>query len=188
MADDSQPFSFPEKIEVSLEANKKDLLRADEDDEPEKITLELNGVGLCEWGFFAVDLYRAGLYLEKPCRDPQKIIDSGDAKCIHLYFLRSLSREQLRKAYDAAFKVNAKQVLPALKERIDKLLDMMEDVEKGDSLIFVYLPELGIEVRLKNRVKGVIEGFDFASAFFRLYLGSSPPDEDLKRGLLGLNG
>lgn len=38
---------------------------------------------------------------------------------------------------------------------------------------------------VKGQRKGTIEGADFASALFSIWLGSDPADEGLKNGLLG---
>jgi hypothetical protein len=178
-ARNGEDFSFKKRIETySLTDEKKG--------EGKRIKLLLNGMGLCEWGFFKVDLYRAALYLEKKCSDPKKIILSKNAKCIQLYFVRELTKDQLQKAYSAAFEANAKESLPRYKKRLDQLKAMMEDVNEGDSLIFTFFPEKGTEVQIKGKVKGLIKGADFGSMFFKLYLGDHPPSTDLKNGLLGL--
>ena len=48
---------------------------------PERITvgarpLVRNGYGLCEWGFFGIDLYWAALYVETPGTTPEQILDA----------------------------------------------------------------------------------------------------------------
>lgn len=151
-----------------------------------KKDLILNEEGLCEWGLFKVDLYRATLYLEEKCKDPDKIINSNKAKSIHLCFVRSLTKGQLQKAYSAAFEANARESLPQYVKRLNQLNDMMEDVDKGDSLIISYVPGKGTEVQIKGRKKGKIKGADFGVMFFKLYLGEFPPSKELKNGLLGI--
>lgn len=158
-------------------------------------TLERNGVGLCEWGFFAVDLYYCALYLERNTSRPDRVIRSRQAKRLHLRFVRSLTRSQLQEAYTAAVKYNAGKSIRQFKKRLDQLTAMMEDVDDGESLIFDYLPEKGITVsfekkanasgKMTRRVKGVIKGDDFARLFFILYFGAHPPDRNLKTGMLG---
>lgn len=148
-------------------------------------TARLNGTGLCEWGFFAIDLYYAALYLEKPSSDPRVVIDSKQAKRVHLRFVRALTRSQLQQAYTAAVRVNAGKDLPRYQARLAQLTAAMEDVRDGDSLIFDHLPGRGIEVRIKQKLKCLIKGDDFARLFFTLYFGPKPPDTNLKRGMLG---
>jgi hypothetical protein len=151
------------------------------DDRP----LVLNGTGLCEWGFFAVDLYWAALYLESRSSDPERIIKSDQVMKIHLHFVRALTRDQLREAYRAAFKVNAGDKLKLYQKRLDRLTDMMADVNEGDSLVFTFIPGQGLKVTVKGKDRGGIAGDDFGRMFMTLYLGKHCPDEDLRAGLLG---
>lgn len=147
--------------------------------------LVLNGKGLCEWGLFGIDLYWAGLYLEEPTSSPREIVRSRQAKVLELRFARALSREQLIEAWTAAFTVNAGDGLAMYRERLDRLNAAMLDVEAGDSMRFTFLPQRGLQLRIGKRDRELIEGEDFSRMFFTLYLGSRPPDEDLRRGLLG---
>ena len=150
----------------------------------EKRALKLNGTGLCEWGLFQVDLYHAALYLEACSKDARKVINSKQAKRIHLYFVRDLTTKQLRKAWTAAFEANAGKDLSKYSKRVERLNKMMVDVKDGKSMIFTHQPGQGLQVSVCGKDKGRIEGDDFARMFFTLYLGDKPPDEDLKKGLL----
>ncbi len=148
------------------------------------VTLKRNGYGLCEWGFFQVDLYWAALYLEKTETDPEKILKSSGAKRVHLHLVRTLTKSQLQRAYSASFKINAGKDLPRYKKRVDQLTAMLEECEEGDDLIFTYVPDVGLKVKIKNKARGTIKGEDFGRMFFRLYIGDNPPDENLKKGML----
>lgn len=171
---------FPRQIRVKTEP-------ADANAPAEQIALVRNGVGLCEWGLFRVDLYRAALYLEDVCRDPNRIIRSEQAKRLHLVFSRSLSRRQSERAFVASFRANAGDELPRYQKRLDQLCSMMRDVRKGDSLVFTYVPGRGLESHFRGRSLGVIRGDDFARMFFTLYVGPIPPTPALRKGLLGLS-
>lgn len=175
---------FQTKVVVKLDGEPRQGDKAPESEQA--YTLHLNGTGLCEWGFFYIDLYKAALYLEETSRNAEKIIASKGAKRIHLIFSRSLTKEQLREAYTASLKVNAGDSFPRYEKRLEQLAKMLKDVEEGDSLVFTCIPKCGIEVSLKGKKAGTIKGEDFASMFFRLYLGDHPPTEDLKNALLGL--
>ena len=148
--------------------------------------LALNGSGLCEWGFFQVDLYHAALYLESRSKDANKVIQSKQAKRIHLYFVRDLTTKQLRKAWTAAFEVNAGKDLKKYAKRVEQLNNMMVDVKDGQSMVFTHRPGVGLDVHVCGIDKGTIKGDDFSRMFFTLYLGDNPPDEDLKKGLLAI--
>jgi hypothetical protein len=175
---------------ILLAASSTGLAAAEHDRFPKAVKvadreLTLNGKGLCEWGFFAVDLYYAALYLEKKTSKPERVIDSRQAKRIHLRFVRALTGDQLRQAYTAAVEYNTRDRLPRYKSRLEQLCAMMEDVGVGASLLFDHVPGKGIEVRINEKRKGVIEGEDFARLFFTLYFGPYPPDKNLKKGMLG---
>ena len=152
----------------------------------DKKSLKRNGTGLCEWGFFQIDLYHAALYLESASKDAKKILESKQAKRIHLYFVRDLTTKQLRKAWTAAFEVNAGRDYKAYAKRIAQLNGWMRDIKDGQSMVFTHKPGVGLHVRIHDTDKGTIKGDDFARMFFTLYLGDHPPDEDLEKGLLSI--
>ena len=75
--------------------------------------------------------------------------------------------------------------LPALQDRIARLNGWMGDMKKGQRLTFIRRPDMGIDVDVNGVAKGTIEGEDFARAFLAIWLGPSPPNPELKSGLLG---
>jgi hypothetical protein len=62
------------------------------------------------------------------------------------------------------------------------------DVEPGDRYAITYVPGVGTELSLNGQTRGIIEGQDFASALFALWLGEKPFDKRFKADLLGLDG
>ena len=146
--------------------------------------LELNGLGLRTKVVFKV--YVAGLYLEKPSKDGLAIAASEQVKRIELVFLRSVDGADVAKAIADGFANNAGDVLPAIKDRIDKFGKMIPDVKKGDRLVFTYRPGAGVELLADGKPAGSIEGKDFGDALLRVWLGTKPSDKALKEGLLGL--
>ena len=148
-------------------------------------TLHLNGWGLCEWGVFGWDLYYAALYCEQKSKSGSKLCSLDQGYKIRLHFLRKLTRDQMRKAYRTSVEVNTGKDLPRYKKRLDQLLGMMRTVRKGDDLSFLYLPGKGMSVSFNGNLAGTIQGADWARAFLNLYVGSKPPTQALRRGLLG---
>jgi hypothetical protein len=61
----------------------------------------------------------------------------------------------------------------------------MADMQTGQRLIFTRVPGAGIEVSVNGAVKGTIAGDDFSRALMAVWLGDSPPNPELKSGLLG---
>ncbi|MDA8244340.1 MAG: chalcone isomerase family protein [Elusimicrobia bacterium] len=146
--------------------------------------LELNGMGLRTKIVFKV--YVAGLYLEKTSRDGMAVASSEQLKRIELVFLRSVDGKAVAEAIAEGFANNAGAALPALKDRITRMEKMIPDVKKGDRLVFVYRPGIGIEVTANGKPAGAIEGKDFADVLFKVWVGDKPADKSLKNGLLGL--
>jgi hypothetical protein len=48
-----------------------------------------------------------------------------------------------------------------------------------------YLPGRGTTLHVGGKDLGVFEGKGFADAIFSIWLGATPPSEDLKKGMLG---
>jgi hypothetical protein len=51
--------------------------------------------------------------------------------------------------------------------------------------MFTYLPGKGTTLQVGNKELGVFDGKGFADAVFSIWLGSKPPSEDLRKGMLG---
>lgn len=68
--------------------------------------------------------------------------------------------------------------------RIDRINAAYKDVKPGDRYSLTYLPGRGTELALNGTPLIVIEGADFAAAYFGIWLGRAPIDERLKRDLL----
>ena len=148
-------------------------------------TLMLNGVGLRQATMLKVNVYVAGLYVAQPSTDPAAILGSPAPKELVLHFVRNVGASDLRKAWDEGFAANAKDQLPALKERVDTLKGWMTDMKSGERITFVHVPGAGIKVDVGGTTMGTVKGDDFARAFLSIWLGAHPPNHDLKTGLLG---
>jgi Chalcone isomerase-like len=145
-------------------------------------TLKLNGLGLRKKAMFKV--YVGGLYLESPSKDAGAILASDQAKAIRLHFLRDLSKAQLVEAFQEGFEANAKDKA-AQKAAFDKMLALVPDVKTGSTLTFTYVPGKGTTLQVAEKELGGFEGKGFADAVFSIWLGSKPPSEDLRKGMLG---
>jgi hypothetical protein len=147
-------------------------------------SLALNGMGLRTKLFFKV--YVAALYVETPSKDPNAIVTTDQVKSVKMSMLRDLSKEQIAEAIREGFEKNAKAQLPQLKERLDKFIAQIPNVKKGEVLELTYVPGSGTTATSKTGGETAkIEGKDFADALFSVWLGKSPVDEDLKKGMLG---
>ena len=145
-------------------------------------TLKLNGLGLRKKAVFKV--YVGGLYLESPSKDAGAILTADQAKAIRMHFLRDLTKAQLVEAFQEGFEANVKDRAPQ-KAAFDRMLALVPDVKEGATLTFAYVPGKGTTLSAGGKELGAFEGKGFADAVFSIWLGSKPPAEDLRKGMLG---
>lgn len=147
-------------------------------------TLTLNGNGLRTKLFFKV--YVASLYLENKSADAAAVVSSDQVKRVRLAMLRDLTKDQVVEAIREGFDKNNKAQLPALKDRLAKFeAQIPATIKKGEILELTYTPGKGTSVTTRSGDATFIEGKDFADALFSVWLGRSPVDENLKKGMLG---
>jgi hypothetical protein len=157
---------------------------------PDTVTIEgkqlkLNGMGLRQKHMvFSINVYVAGLYVESPSRNAAELISSDQTKRMTMFMLRDLGKDKITEALRNGFEKNSKAQLPVLKERLDRLCAMIPDAKKGSTIVISYVPGTGTVLAGPGE-RSVIEGKDFADALFSVWLGRSPVDEDLKKGLVG---
>jgi hypothetical protein len=150
-------------------------------------TLKLNGLGLRQATLLKIDVYVAALYVAETSGDASTILAANSPRELILHFVRNVDHADLDKAWDEGFEHNAKSQLAALKERIETFKGMMPDMKTGQQLRLVYQPGAGVGVDVNGTARGTIAGDDFAHALLSIWLGSHPPNADLKAGLLGGN-
>lgn len=146
-------------------------------------TLVLNGMGVREATVFNVDVYVAGLYVESKSSDGDAIAGSKTVKRLVLKFVRDVDKSDMADAWKEGFEKRG--ALGEHRASVDRLRGWMSDLKEGDTLTFTYVPDKGLTVEVKGATKGTIAGEGFARNFFLIWLGSSPPNAGLKRGLLG---
>jgi Chalcone isomerase-like len=148
-------------------------------------SLSLNGLGLRQATAFKVNVYVAALYVAKPSSDPNALLGSNTPFQLVLQFVRNVGADDVRKGWSEGFEKNAKDQLPALKDRIAMVNGWMADIKTGERLTFTYKPGNGLQVDVNGAVKGTIKGDDFARAFLSIWLGAEPPNPEIKAGMLG---
>lgn len=149
--------------------------------------LVLNGAGLRTRVFFRV--YVGALYLTKKTTAANAIISDAGAKRVALHMLRELSSDQFVSALEDGLKNNhpAEQLakLDAPTKQLRAIFDTVKTAKTGDVIFIDYLPGTGTRITVNGAVKGTIPGEDFNRALLRIWLGESPADSDLKKGMLG---
>jgi Chalcone isomerase-like len=147
--------------------------------------LVLNGLGIRKATLLSIKVYVAGLYLPQKSRDATAILRAGGRWQIVLRFVRDVSASDIRNALQEGFEKVAGDKLAALGPRIEAFQGRMIDFKTGQSLIVTHDPAAGVSVDVNGAAGPPIEGPDFAAALLAIWLGSKPPNEDLKTGLLG---
>jgi Chalcone isomerase-like len=145
-------------------------------------TLTLNNVGLLRYRVIFKG-YVAALYLGEGVRPEQVLTDVP--KRLELEYFWSIAGPDFGKAAEKILANNfpAAQVT-SFRSRLDRLNTLYENVIPGDRYALTYIPGVGTELALNGKPKGIIEGTDFAAAYFAIWLGAKPLDASLKAQLL----
>ena len=156
---------------------------------PDQVTvagksLKLNGAGLRQATILKVNVYAAGLYLEKPSGDGEAIANSDQAKSIEMIFMRDVSAKQMAEAFGEGFEKNCVAGCAELKQFISKLQGLLKDMKKGETMAFHFLPE-GVEVMIRGQKAGSVGDKAFSHQLIRVWIGKNPPNAGLKDGFLG---
>jgi hypothetical protein len=145
-------------------------------------TLLLNNVGLLRYRIVFKG-YVAALYLGEGVQAAEVLADVP--KRLELEYFWSIAGPDFGKAAEKILSRNfsTDQLIP-LRSRLDRLSMLYENVKPGDRYSLTYIPGRGTELALNGKTKGVIEGADFAAAYFAIWLGGKPIDDSLKAQLL----
>ncbi len=145
--------------------------------------LVLNGMGLRKKAI--VKVYVAGLYLPTKQNDAEKILASDTARQLVMDFRFGVSGKKMCGAWEDCLEANVANATDQVKADFDRLCGFMDDMEKGEKIIFTYLPGKGTASSVKGLRKGTIEGKPFADALYSCWIGPNPPGAAFKKGLLG---
>jgi hypothetical protein len=145
-------------------------------------TLTLNNVGLLRYRVIFKG-YVAALYLGEGVRPEDVLTDVP--KRLELEYFWSIAGADFGKAAEKILADNfPTSQIDMFRSRLDRLNTLYENVKPGDRYSLTYLPGVGTELALNGKPKGVIEGADFAAAYFAIWLGAKPLDTSLKTQLL----
>lgn len=147
------------------------------------VTLVLNGMGLRTK--YMVKVYVAGLYLPQKSSDANAILKADAPKRMVMHFVRGISKNQFTDGFSEGFEKNSSVAAKSLKTDIDRFFSALDAVKEGDEVIFTYVPGTGTTVTFAGQERLTIQGQAFAEMLFAVWLGSKPPNESLKTGLLG---
>jgi hypothetical protein len=130
-----------------------------------------------------IKAYVAALYL--PEGVPAENVLSDVPKRLEINYLVSIKGPDFGKGAEPTLQLNQTPAeLAKLRSRIDRINAIYRDVKPGDRYALTYLPGRGTELSLNGTPLTVIEGADFAAAYFGIWLGRDSIDDKLKRDLL----
>jgi hypothetical protein len=147
-------------------------------------SLKLNGAGLRQATILKVNVYAAGLYLEKPAGDGEAIANSDQAKDIEMVFMRDVSATQMAEAFGEGFDKNCVAGCAELKPHLSKLQGLLKDMKKGETMSVHFLSD-SVEVMIRGQKMGSVGDKAFSHQLIRCWIGKNPPNSGLKEGLLG---
>lgn len=146
----------------------------------------LEGAGLFRWAR-VVKVYAAAHFVGEGAAGAP--LDADAPRRLEIAYHVSIDAEDFGKAADALLaESHPPEAIAALRPRLDRLHESYYDVKEGDRYALTYLPGRGTELALNGRRLVVIEGADFARAYFGIWLGARPIDEGLRDRLLGARG
>ena len=131
-----------------------------------EVTLRLSCVGLLRYRLF-IKAYVAALYLGDGAVADNLLADVP--KRLELSYFWSIRGADFGKAGDQILAQNVDaQAFAALRPRLDRINGWYRDVKPGDRYSLTYVPGAGTELALNGNRLGVVEGADFAAAYFRI--------------------
>ncbi len=146
-------------------------------------SLYFNGCGLREK--YTLDLYVAGLYLNKPTMDAKKVINTDAAQAIKIVIVSSkVTRDKFNESVKEGFANAAPYTAtPAQVKKFKSFFAAPFKVK--DEILMIYKPGKGTAVIINSKLKGVVEGLPFKKALFAIWLGNKPAQGKLKKGMMG---
>ncbi len=127
--------------------------------------------------------YVVGLYLPEGA-DPSAVLEDLPKRMEFSYFW-SIPGREFGKAGEKVLARNVDDaMMEKLRDRLDRIDRAYRDIRPGDRYALTYIPGRGTELSYNGKPLTVIEGADFAAAYFSIWLGRNPLDDGLKRELL----
>jgi hypothetical protein len=143
--------------------------------------LDLHGAGVLRYRGL-IRAYAAALYLA-PGAAAERALDDVP-KRLEIEYFWSLEAEDFANAADQLLaRIGPADRLAALRDRLQYFHARYEDIEPGDRYALTYFPGVGTELSKNGRSLAVIEGSDFAAAYFAMWLGDDPIDAGLRDAL-----
>jgi hypothetical protein len=152
----------------------------------DNVQLQLHGTGLLRYRVL-IKAYVAALYLAESFggeATPTTVLADTPRRLEIEYFWMIPANEFAKATVEGISQSTDPETFARLRDRIDRLNKMYENIEPGDRYALTYLPGAGTELAHNGRRLGMIEGADFSSALFAIWLGERALDDSLRSQLL----
>jgi hypothetical protein len=151
----------------------------------DRTELTLRGVAVLKWALL-FDIYAGAFYL--PEEQSGKAWTDDVPKRLELSYFRKIAAADFAKSSDQLLRRDlSTEEYRALAARLQTFYNLFRDVTPGDRYSLTYLPGHGTELRLNDQPLGSVPGADFAVAYFSLWLGQQPIDDDFRDRLLSID-
>lgn len=147
--------------------------------------LTLRGVGLHK--VFFEDSYLGAFYSLNLLKEPaEALIDRGPKRMV-FYFLRPINNFQ--ELLESAIVVNnSPEQIEREQLNIGQFLDYINfPLQKGDTIVLDYVPNVGTKVIVKGSFRGVIKGNEFYNLVLKVWMGRQPPSNKFRKDLFNLS-
>ncbi len=146
------------------------------------VDLPLHCAALLRYMVF-IKAYVVALYM--PADVPASDVLKDVPKRLEIAYLHAISGKDFGPAGEKVLAQNVDAAtVTRLRQRLDQIGKLYKDVKPGDRYALTYVPGKGTELALNGVRQGVVEGADFAAAYFSIWIGSNPIDGSTRDGLL----
>ena len=148
-------------------------------------SLVLNGAGIRTKFFFKI--YVGALYLATATRDADHALAEPGAKSMQMAMLyRKVGAKKIAEGWTDGFRANLSSAqFNQAATQLKQFNALFPDLKAGDRVYMDYIPGEGTTVTINKDRRGRVAGDDFFTALLKVWIGTHPADDDLKRGLLG---
>ena len=133
-------------------------------------------------------MYVAGLYVTTKSNNGDAIAKANEPTAVKLHIVSSLvTTDRMKEAIIEGFKKSTGGNTAPLQAKIDKFVNVFSQspIVKGDVFDLVYTPGDGVKVYKGDKLIQTVDGLDFKTALWGIWLGNEPVDKGLKAGMLG---
>ncbi len=153
----------------------------------ERTDLVLKGQAILRYAW-VIDVYEARL-CGPPTLPAEELLRADVPKRLELRYFQALTEAMF---IEAANTVLARQLsveaLERLKPKLERLHRAYRDVEPGDTSALHYTPQTGTALQFNGRTLEVIDGSDFAEAYFGIWLDDDAISDSLRKKVLASDG